>query len=112
MELDEDYLKDIRVLIERKEGDAVKSILSEFHPADIAELCNDLEPEEARFAFRLLDNEIAADVLVEMDEDSRAKFLELLPPEIIAKRFVDNMNTDDAVDIMRDMNEEKQEEKV
>lgn len=110
MELDEDYLKDIRVLIERKDGDAVKSILSEFHPADIAELCNDLEPEEARFAFRLLDNEIAADVLVEMDEDSRAKFLELLPPEIIAKRFVDNMNTDDAVDIMRDMNEEKQEE--
>ncbi|MDD6472105.1 MAG: magnesium transporter [Bacteroidales bacterium] len=110
MELDEDYLKDIRALIERKEGDAVKSILSEFHPADIAELCNDLEPEEARFAFRLLDNEIAADVLVEMDEDSRAKFLELLPPEIIAKRFVDNMNTDDAVDIMRDMNEEKQEE--
>ena len=110
MELEEDYLKDIRALIERKEGDAVKSILSEFHPADIAELCNDLEPEEARFAFRLLDNEIAADVLVEMDEDSRAKFLELLPPEIIAKRFVDNMNTDDAVDIMRDMNEEKQEE--
>lgn len=110
MELDEDYLKDIRALIERKDGDAVKSILSEFHPADIAELCNDLEPEEARFAFRLLDNEIAADVLVEMDEDSRAKFLELLPPEIIAKRFVDNMNTDDAVDIMRDMNEEKQEE--
>ena len=110
MELDEDYLKDIRVLIERKDGDAVKSILSEFHPADIAELCNDLEPEEARFACRLLDNEIAADVLVEMDEDSRAKFLELLPPEIIAKRFVDNMNTDDAVDIMGDMNEEKQEE--
>ena len=80
------------------------------HPADIAELCNDLTLEEARFLYRQLDDERAADVLVEMDEDARKEFLELLPSEIIAKRFVDYMDTDDAVELMRDLDEDKQEE--
>lgn len=79
-------------------------------PADIAELCNDLNAEEAKFVYRLLDNEIAADVLVEMDEDARKELLEMLPSETIAKRFVDYMDTDDAVDLMRELDEDKQEE--
>ena len=44
----------------------------------------------------LLDNETAADVLIEMDEDARKEFLEILPSETIAKRFVDYMDSDDA----------------
>jgi magnesium transporter len=80
------------------------------HPADIAELCNELDAEEARFVYLLLDNETAADVLIEMDEDVRKRFLELLPSETIAKRFVDYMDSDDAVDIIREMDEDKQEE--
>ncbi len=35
---------------------------------------------------------------------------ELLPSETIAKRFVDYMDTDDAVDLMRRLDEDKQEE--
>ena len=110
MELDEEYIDKLKVLIEQKDADNLKSLLIDLHPADIAELCNDLDPEEARFVYRLLDNETAADVLVEMDEDSRKEFLDLLPSETIAKRFVDYMDTDDAVDLMRDMDEDKQEE--
>ncbi len=110
MEINEEYIDDVRKLIVAKDADEVKQRLSDLHPADIAELCNDLNPEEARFIYRLLDNETAADVLVEMDEDSRKDFLELLPPETIAKRFVDYMDTDDAVDLMRELDEEKQEE--
>jgi uncharacterized membrane protein HdeD (DUF308 family) len=87
-----------------------KELLSDLHPADIAELCNELSPEDARFVYLLLDNETAADVLVEMDEDVRKDFLEILPSETIAKRFVDYMDTDDAVDLIREMGEEKQEE--
>lgn len=57
-----------------------------------------------------MDNETAADVLVEMDEDARKEFLDILPSETIAKRFVDYMDSDDAVDIIREMDEDKQEE--
>lgn len=110
MEIDEEYIDKVKKLIEQKDADNVKALLADLHPADIAELCNDLEPEEARFVYRLLDNETAADVLVEMDDDVRKEFLELLPSETIAKKFVDYMETDDAVDLMRALDEDKQEE--
>ena len=110
MEMNEEYIDNVKQLIELKDADKVKELLVDLHPADIAELCNDLNAEEARFVYRLLDNETAADVLVEMDEDVRKEFLEILPSETIAKRFVDYMDTDDAVDLMRELDEEKQEE--
>jgi magnesium transporter len=85
-------------------------MLRDLHPADIAELCNDLKMEEARFVYLLLDDETAADVLVEMDDDIRKDLLDVISPETLAKRFVDNMDTDDAVELIRDLDEDKQEE--
>lgn len=74
MEIDEEYIDKVKSFIEQKDAENVKALLIDLHPADIAELCNDLAPEEARFVYRLLDNETAADVLVEMDEDVRKEF--------------------------------------
>ena len=108
--MNNDELKHVSELIESKESEQLKEYLSGLHPADIAELCNELDAEEARFIYLLLDNETAADVLIEMDEDARKRFLEILPSETIAKRFVDYMDSDDAVDIIREMDEDKQEE--
>ena len=106
----EEDLEHIKALIEQKDAERLKAILNEWHPADIAELCNELNAEDARYIYLLLDNEKAADVLIEMDEDARNDFLNILPSEVIAKRFVDNMDTDDAVEIIRNMDDEKQQE--
>lgn len=100
----------LRELIEQKASEKIKELLTDLHPADIAEMCDELDVEEARFIYQILDNEDAADVLVEMDEDARKDILDALPSETIAKKFVDYMDTDDAVDIIREMDEEKQEE--
>ncbi len=110
MEIDEKYVDNVKELIAHKDGENVRNIIWNMHPADIAELCKELNLEEARYIYQLLDNEKAADVLSEMDDDERNELLEGLDPEIIAKRFVDNMDTDDAVDLIRDLDEEKQEE--
>lgn len=108
--MNKEELEKVEQLIEQKDSEQLKGLLADLHPADIAELCNELDAEEARFIYLLLDNETAADVLIEMDEDARKEFLEILPSETIAKRFVDYMDSDDAVDIIREMDEEKQEE--
>ena len=100
----------LRELIEQKASERIKELLADLHPADIAEMCDELDVEEAGFIYQILDNEDAADVLVEMDEDARKDILDTLPSETIAKKFVDYMDTDDAVDIIREMDEEKQEE--
>ncbi len=56
MEIDEEYIDKVKSFIEQKDAENVKALLIDLHPADIAELCNDLAPEEARFVYRLLDN--------------------------------------------------------
>ncbi len=108
--MEKEFISQIEELIEKNDAEQLQKLIADLHPVDIAELCNELEPEQAKAIYCLLDDETAADVLVEMDEDLRRKFLNILPSEIIAKRFVDYMDSDDAVDIIRDMDEEKQEE--
>jgi magnesium transporter len=110
MEINDDYIDKVKELIEQKDEEQVRAMLRDLHPADIAELCNDLKMEEARFVYLLLDDETAADVLVEMDDDIRKDLLDVISPETLAKRFVDNMDTDDAVELIRDLDEDKQEE--
>ena len=110
MEIDEKYVDSVKEFIAHKDGENVRNIIWNMHPADIAELCKELDMDEARYIYQLLDNEKAADVLSEMDDDERNELLEGLDPEVIAKRFVDNMDTDDAVDLIRDLDEDKQEE--
>ena len=105
-----EYINHIKELIEKKDSVMLQEAVSKLHPADIAEICLELTTEQARFLYRQLDNETAADALIEMDEDLRNDLLEELPSEAIAKRFVNYMDTDDAVEIIRDMDEEKQEE--
>ena len=105
-----EFVNSVKELIEQKASVLLQEKLSKMHPADIAELCNELSEEEAHFLYRQLDNEKAADTLTEMDEDLRNDLLENLPSEVVAKRFVNYMDTDDAVEIIRDMDEEKQEE--
>ena len=105
-----ELIEQIKELIEKKDSVLLQDKISTMHPADIAEICGELDIEEARFLYRQLDNEKAADALIEMDEDLRNALLEELPSEAIAKRFVNYMDTDDAVEIIRDMDEEKQEE--
>ena len=52
----------------------------------------------------------AGDVLAEIEEDERQRFIDSFPPEVIAKRFVNNMDTDDAADLVGSMPNEQQQE--
>lgn len=108
--MEKEFLDNIIEIIENQDAVKLKIILDDMHPADIAELCDMLNVDDARLIYHQLDNETAADVLVEMDEDNRKRLLDELPSEVIAKKFIDNMETDDAVDIIQDLDEEKQEE--
>ena len=108
--LTREFIELIEQLVAEKQAEELKRRLDEMHPADIAEMCDDMSVEDARYIYHLLEGEDAADVLIEMDEDARNELLEEVPSETIAKKFIDYMDTDDAVDIIRDMDEEKQEE--
>ena len=64
----------------------VSGLLKDLHPADVAEILEELDNERAQFVFLLLDNEKGSDVLAEIDEEERVHFIESFPAETIARR--------------------------
>ena len=102
-EITPEYIDRIKEIIERNDSQAG------MHPADIAELYQGLDLQEAEFLFNLLDEDTAADVLMELDEDDRLKLLSAMPAEEIAKQ-IDHLDTDDAVDLIQQFDEEDRDE--
>ncbi|MBQ8424077.1 MAG: magnesium transporter [Coprobacter sp.] len=106
----EEYIDNIRAIIAEGNVEKIQEELKDLHPADIAELYQELSLEETEFLNDLLDKETAADALMELDEDDRRKILKDISTEVIAKEFIDHLDTDDAVDLIRDLDEDVQEE--
>ena len=104
-----EYLDSLKAIIERHDEEEARKAIADLHPADIAELYQDLDLEEAEFLYRLLDDETAADVLMELDEDDRHKLLSAMSTEDIARQVV-HLDTDDAVDIIQELDEEDRDE--
>jgi magnesium transporter len=109
-ELTREFVENLQDLIERKEETTIKELLLELHPADIAEIYTELDIEEAKYLYFMLDDDTAADVITELEDEDRRRFLQSLPSEVIAKRFIDNMDSDDAADVLGDLDEERQQE--
>jgi magnesium transporter len=109
-ELTREYINELKSVIDIRDDREALDKLDKLHPADIAEIYENLSLEEATYLYLLLDPEKASDVLVELEEDEREVFLKALPSEIIASQFIDNMESDDAADVIGDLAEEKKQE--
>jgi magnesium transporter len=111
-ELTKEYIDQLINEIDNSEDVAVFQKVKDLHPADIAEIYDELNVDQARFVHVLLDDEIAAEVLVEIEEDDRERFLKVLPSEVIAKQFIDKLDSDDAADVIGELPEDKREEVI
>jgi magnesium transporter len=109
-ELTREYINDLKSVIEKKDDSAALDKLNQLHPADIAEIYENLSLEEATYLYLLLDPEKASDVLVELEEDERESFLKALPSDVIASQFIHHMESDDAADVIGDLAEDKKQE--
>ena len=104
-----EYLEHIRQIIHSDDKEQAIKELEDLHPADIAELYQNLELDEAEYLYRLLDDDTAADVLMELDEDDRLKLISDMPAEEIAKQ-IDHLDTEDAVDLIQQLDVDEREE--
>ncbi len=106
-------------LLDRIRGDvadgrdsSVEALLSELHPADVAAILDRLNEDEARYIYRLLEPETAAEVILELDEDRREGLLESLTSKEIAEDLLEHIDSDDAADVMSELPVEKQREVI
>ena len=105
-EITKEFINSIELLISKKDDQAILSIVSDEHPADIAEIIDELNLKNATYLFKLLDSELSAEALLEIDEDDREKILKNLSAEEIADEL-DELDTDDAADIISELPEER-----
>jgi magnesium transporter len=107
----EELLELAQELIENQNDKALKHLLKDFHYADVAEILNELELEDALYIIKLLDSETTSDILTELDEDIREKVLQNLSAKEIAEE-IEELDTDDAADIIAELPISRQHEVI
>ena len=112
VKITKDFIELLNERINEQNAKEVKEMLQDLHPADIAELFDELSTKEQSFVIDLLDNEISADILLELEEDDRRKFLKTLTAKEIAEDVITEMDTDDAVDVINELSDEKKDEVI
>jgi CBS domain-containing protein/sporulation protein YlmC with PRC-barrel domain len=80
--------------------------LAELHPAELAEVLEELDAHKRQAIFHTLDPETAADALQEMDTETQVDLIEGMHEER-ATRVVEEMAADDAADLLSELEEEK-----
>lgn len=97
--------------IKSSDDNSILETFSNYHHADIAEIIEELNSEEATYIIKLLDSEKTSDVLMELDDDYREKILKNLSIKEIAEE-VEELDSDDATDIISELPEEKQKKVI
>lgn len=85
-----------------------RSALAQLRPADLADLIEDLVGREQGALIELLDPNLAADVLEEMEDDELQGLLRGLPAERAAELLA-LMEPDESAEVLRDLNDEHRE---
>jgi CBS domain-containing protein/sporulation protein YlmC with PRC-barrel domain len=83
--------------------------LAKLHPADIADIVEDLAPDDREAVFKTLDEDVAAGALEEVEPKVQKAILESLSSERAAE-IVEEMEPDAAADLLADLPEERTSE--
>ena len=98
-------------LVKLSDEESIVKIFSNYHHADIAEILEELNSDDATYIIKLLDSEKTSDVLMELDDDYREKILKNLSIQEIAEE-VEELDSDDATDIISELPQEKQKKVI
>jgi len=109
--LTDELISETLELVKLSDEESIVKIFSNYHHADIAEILEELNSDDATYIIKLLDSEKTSDVLMELDDDYREKILKNLSIQEIAEE-VEELDSDDATDIISELPEEKQKKVI
>lgn len=109
--ISDELIRSVRSSIESKSDKDLEFLLQDVHHADIAEILEELDFQEAIYLFKIMDSETTSEVLLEVDEDLREEILSKLSAKEIAEEL-DEMHTDDAADIIAELSDRLKQEVI
>ncbi|MBJ04496.1 MAG: magnesium transporter [Flavobacteriales bacterium] len=108
--LTKDYLNKIENLAKKNDCQGVQKLCLNLLPPDIAEIIKSIKIQHAKFILTTLNQEIVAEILIELEEDIREKIIEDFSPKKISKEIISNLDSDDAADVIQELSESRQKE--
>ncbi len=109
--ISKDLILELEQHIVNKDDAGLERLLGDMHHADIAEILDELDFDEATYIFKVLDSEQTSEILLELEDDLRENILKRLSAKEIAEEL-DELNTDDAADIIAELSQSKKEEVI
>ena len=106
--LERGLVADVLAAIEAVNATALDALLEPLHPADIADLLEQISGPERRALLSLWSTGLDGEVLSELEESLREEVIEFLPDHVL-KGAVRELESDDVVDLIEDLDEGQQE---
>ncbi|MGB1642117.1 MAG: magnesium transporter [Paracoccaceae bacterium] len=107
-QLDRRDVAKILYALDVQDRDQLIASMDPLHPADIADLLEQINPYDRSRLIRLYDREFDGEILTELQEGLREEIIGLLRPDVLAEAVRD-LETDDVVDLVEDLGDEQQE---
>lgn len=90
------------VLLQQRREDELRQLLAPLHPADLAEILEELEDDQRSAVLHLLSKEQAAEAIAEMEPEDQASILTAMTEER-AEAILEEMSADDVADMVGDL---------
>lgn len=110
-EITKEFLDKLRLAIVDENNSWIIEHIHDLHFADIADLLDQLNNEEAKYVYFQLTEDVQADVLMELEEEIRDRFLKSLSTKEIADQL-ENLDSDDAADILGELSDDQIQEVI
>ena len=109
-EINLQFLSELSDSISNNSDKKTQSLICDLHIADIAEIIEELSIEQATYLFQLIDEERSAQILIEIEDETREHILSTLSSKEIATEVIENLESDDATDVLSELPKEQKEE--
>jgi magnesium transporter len=103
------FIDDVSAALAAGDIERVRSLVEPLHPADVADLVEQVDGDERAALVDALGGKLDADAFAEMNDYVRDELIDALEPQQVAD-VVQQLDTDDAVAIIEDLDAEDQRE--
>jgi magnesium transporter len=101
-QLTKEFRDRFQLALDERDSDFIRASLSSVKAADITALLYEFNSEESKYVMDLLDIEIQAEIISDLDRETRKRFLKIYPPSEIIN-FLNLLASDDTADILNEL---------
>jgi magnesium transporter len=110
-DLTKEFLEAFKEAVERRDDLVIRESLESANHVETSQLLEEFDSEESKYVLDLLEKQIGANIINDLDSDDRTRFLKVFEAEEIAT-YIDYLDSDDAVDILNELPIKVREETI